>query len=60
MIESKPNGLQVSCQKTCCNGYDGVNILRWNLEVERFIVQQDIQREENTFVLGVVEDHMSP
>ncbi len=38
--------------------YDGVNILRWNLKVEPFVVWCIIQMEKDTHGLGVVEDDM--
>jgi hypothetical protein len=40
--------------------YDGVNALKWNLEVEPFVAQWVVQMEENTHGLRVVEDHMPP
>jgi hypothetical protein len=40
--------------------YDGANALRWNFEVEPFIVWWIVQMEEDTCKLGVVKDHMSP
>jgi hypothetical protein len=33
MIEFKHNGFQMSCQK-----YDGVDVPRWNFEIEPFVV----------------------
>jgi hypothetical protein len=35
-----------------------VDVLRWNLEIEPFVVQWIVQMEEDTYGLGVVEDHM--
>jgi hypothetical protein len=32
--------------------------MRWNFEVEPFIVQRVVQREEDIHELKVVEDHM--
>jgi len=52
------NGLQMSHQKACWKGYDGVDALKWNLEVEPFVAQWVIQMEENMHKLGVREDHM--
>ncbi len=37
MIKFEHDGLQISCQKICWKGYDGVNASRWNLEVEPFV-----------------------
>ncbi len=59
MIKFEHDGLYVSYQRTC-KKYDGVNTPRWNLEFEPFVGQWVIQREENTLVLAVIENHMSP
>jgi len=48
----------MSHQKACWKGYDGVDALKWNLEVEPFVAQWVIQMEENMHKLGVREDHM--
>jgi len=56
MINFEHNRRQMSCQKTCWKGYDGANILRWNFEVEPFVVQWVVQMEEDTHKLGVIED----
>ncbi len=48
------------CQKTCWKGYDGVDALKWSLEIEQFVAQQVVQMEENTHKLGVVEEYMPP
>jgi hypothetical protein len=39
MIKFGHDGLQISYQRACEKGYDGANTLRWNLEVEPFVVQ---------------------
>jgi hypothetical protein len=38
MIKFKHNGLQVSRQKAYWKRHDGVNALRWNFEIEPFVV----------------------
>ncbi len=40
--------------------YDGVDVLRWNLEVKPFVARWIIQTKENTHKLGAIENHMSP
>jgi hypothetical protein len=40
--------------------YDGVNISRWNVEVEPFVAQWIVQMKEDMCELRVVENHMSP
>jgi hypothetical protein len=57
MIRFEHDGFQISCWKTCLKGYDDVNTLKWNLEVEPFVAPWVVQREENMHVLGVGEDH---
>jgi hypothetical protein len=37
--------------------YDGVNILKWNVEDEPFVVLC-VQKEGDVLVLRVVKDHM--
>jgi hypothetical protein len=37
MIKFGHDGLQMSYWKTCWKGYDGVDVLRWNLEVEPIV-----------------------
>jgi hypothetical protein len=39
MIKLKQNGLQMSCWRTRWKGYDGVDVLKWNFEVEPFVAQ---------------------
>jgi hypothetical protein len=39
MIKFEHHGLQISYWKACQKGYDGVDIPKWNLEVEPFIVR---------------------
>jgi len=39
---------------------EGVNVPKWNLEDEPFVVQWIIQKEGNTPVLRVVKNHMMP
>jgi hypothetical protein len=39
MIKFEHSGLQVSHKKTCWKRYDGVNALKWNIEIEPFVVQ---------------------
>ncbi len=56
MIKFEHDGFQISCQRACRKRYDGANILRWNFEVEPFVVRWIIQMEENTSKLGVVGD----
>ncbi len=46
--------------KACWKGYDGANVLRWNLKVELFVVWWVVQMEEDTHELGVVKNHMPP
>jgi hypothetical protein len=41
-------------------GYDGGNILKWNLEIKPFIVRWIVQTKEDMCKLGGVEIHMSP
>jgi hypothetical protein len=60
MIKFGHGGFNMSRQKACWKGYDGVDVQRWNVEVEPFVAQQIVQMEENMHGLGVVEDHMSP
>jgi hypothetical protein len=31
--------IQISYHKACWKGYDGVDVLKWNFEVEPFVVQ---------------------
>jgi hypothetical protein len=50
----------MSCQKACWKRYDGVDALKWSLEIEPFVARQVVQMEENTHKLGVVEDYMLP
>jgi len=38
--------------------YDGVNILKWNVEDEPFVVLCVVQKEGDVLVLRVVKDHM--
>jgi uncharacterized protein YkuJ len=57
MIKFKHNGFQISHRKACWKGYDGANAMTRNFEVEPFVVQQVVQREENTHELKAVEDH---
>jgi hypothetical protein len=54
------NGLLISRQKACYKGHDGVNVPRWNLEIEPFVAQRIVQTKEDMRKLGVVKDHMSP
>jgi hypothetical protein len=37
MIKFGHNGLQISYQKACWKGYDGVDALKCNFEVEPFV-----------------------
>jgi hypothetical protein len=37
MIKFGHNGLYIFHQKPCWKGYDGVDVLKWNLEVEPFV-----------------------
>jgi hypothetical protein len=37
MIKFGHDGLRISCKKTCWKGYDGVDVLKWNFEVEPFV-----------------------
>ncbi len=60
MIKFGHDGLRISCKKTCWKGYDGVDVLKWNFEVEPFVAWWVVQMEEDTHKLGVVEDHMPP
>jgi len=38
MVKFGHDGPQVSCPKACWLGHDGVNVSRWNLEVEPFVI----------------------
>jgi hypothetical protein len=38
MVKFRHDGPQVSCEKTCLVRHDGVNVSRWNLEVEPSVV----------------------
>jgi hypothetical protein len=38
MIKFEHDGIHISHQIACWEGYDGANILGWNLEVEPFVV----------------------
>jgi len=38
--------------------YDGGNALRWNFEVESYVIQWVVQIEEDMHRLRVVKDHM--
>jgi hypothetical protein len=60
MIKFEHDGSHISYQKTCWKGYDGTNVPRWNLEIEPFIAQRIVEREENTPMLRVVENHKPP
>jgi hypothetical protein len=39
MIKFRHNELQVSHKKTFIKGYDGANVLKWNLQNEPFVVR---------------------
>jgi hypothetical protein len=58
MIKFEHNVLQVSHQKACWRGNDGVDILKWNYEIKQFVAQWSIPKEEDTPMLGVIKDHM--
>jgi hypothetical protein len=61
MIKFKHDGLQMSCRKACWKGYDGVDAMRWNLEVELFVALWVVQMEKDMHTwVGVVENHMPP
>jgi len=60
MVKFGHDGPQVYCQKTWWAGHDGVNISRWNLEVEPFVVWWIIQKQKNTHMLGVSKNYMIP
>ncbi len=55
MIKFGHDGPQMSCQRACWKGYDGVD----HLEVEPFVVQWIVLMEEDMHELRVVENHMS-
>jgi hypothetical protein len=56
MIKCEHNGPQISCQRTYYKGFDGANILKWNLEIEPFVVQT----KEDMHELGAIKDHRPP
>jgi hypothetical protein len=58
MIRFKHNRLQISHRRTCWKGYDGADTMRWNFEVEPFVVRRVVQREEDMHELEAIEDHM--
>jgi hypothetical protein len=58
MIKFKHNKFEISHGRACWKGYDGVYMMRWNFEIELFVVQRVVQREENTHELKVIEDHI--
>jgi len=60
MIEFEHNGFQIFHWKACWKGYDGVNISRWNLEIEPFVAQWNVQMNENMCELRAIKDHMPP
>ncbi len=60
ILKLEHDGFQISCWKTCWKRYDGANIARWNPEIEPFVVQWVIQKEENMHMLGLVEDRKPP
>jgi hypothetical protein len=37
MIKFEHNGPWISYQRACLKGYDGADILRWNLEAKPFV-----------------------
>jgi hypothetical protein len=39
MIKFEHDGLQMSCWRVCWKEYDGVDVLKWNLEIEPFVAQ---------------------
>jgi hypothetical protein len=45
-------------QRTCWKGYDGANILRWNLEVEPFVVWWVVHTKEDMCKLRTEGDQM--
>jgi len=53
------DGLQIFRQKACWKGYDGVGILRWNLEVESFVTRWIVQMEKNTLAGGGERSHVA-
>ncbi len=58
MIKFEHDRPQISCQKVCWKKYDGANSLKWNFEVELFIVRWIVQMKEDTYKLKVIEYHM--
>jgi hypothetical protein len=40
--------------------YDGADTLKWNLEVEPFVVRWVVQMKEDMCELKVIGDHISP
>jgi hypothetical protein len=60
MIEFEHDELQISQQRTCWKGYDGVNISRFHLEIEPSIARWIVQMNKDMHNLGVVGDHMLP
>jgi hypothetical protein len=40
--------------------YGGVDISKWNVEVEPFVAWWIVQIEEDKHGLGTIEDHMPP
>jgi hypothetical protein len=54
MIKFGHDGFQISNRRECLKGYDGVNVPKWNFEVESLVIQLIVQMEENTHELSVV------
>ncbi len=58
IIKFKHNKLQISHWIACWKRYDRGDTMKWNFEVEPFVLQIVVQREEDIHELKVVKDHM--